>query len=243
MDRLRELDSLLRGQALDSGQDPASDAYGYALCMAAVEHVIVVVSDLVTGHSRIVPGDFAGVLGLDGYKEECSIWETKILSRMPQSEREEKIIAELRFFHFLRHHPKSRGRYYLMSKLRLADKEGRLIDVLHRMYYVHDEVGTVRYAVCVYGPLAVDFKGRSVAVDSLTGLCEELTSLADSSILSARERQVLALIESGMRTSDIAACLHISQYTVSRHRQAIISKLQVKNSVEACRLAKSMGLL
>ena len=131
MDHLRELDTLLRDQASDPGQGPASEAYGYALSMAAVENVIVVVSDLATGHSRIVAGDFAMVLGLDGYKEEFSIWETKILARMPEGEREEKVIAELRFFHYLRHHPKSAGRYYLMSKLRLADKEGRLIDVLH----------------------------------------------------------------------------------------------------------------
>ena len=37
--------------------------------------------------------------------------------------------------------------------------------------------------------------------------------------------------------------LSISIHTVSRHRQEILGKLQVKNSIEACRLAKNLRLL
>ena len=68
------------------------------------------------------------------------------------------------------------------------------------MYYIYDTAGdSVRFAICLYGPLSVDFKGKSVAVKSLTGLSEELTSSADSCILSPREQQILALIDSGMK--------------------------------------------
>ncbi|MDE5846342.1 MAG: LuxR C-terminal-related transcriptional regulator [Muribaculaceae bacterium] len=45
------------------------------------------------------------------------------------------------------------------------------------------------------------------------------------------------------QSAEIAGLLNISIHTVSRHRQEIISKLQVKNTHEACRLAKSMGLI
>lgn len=58
-----------------------------------------------------------------------------------------------------------------------------------------------------------------------------------------RERQILAMVDKGMKSGEIAAQLHISIHTVSRHRQEIIGKLQVKNTHEACRIAKSMGLL
>lgn len=58
-----------------------------------------------------------------------------------------------------------------------------------------------------------------------------------------RERQILAMIDKGMKSGEIAAQLHISIHTVSCHRQEIIGKLQVKNTHEACRIAKSMGLL
>lgn len=131
-----------------------------------------------------------------------------------------------------------------MSRLRFSDRRGDAVEVLHRMYYVYDgNSDVVRFAICLYGPLSIDFRGRSVVVNSLTGMCEELTSTADSAILSTRELQVLRLIESGMRSREIADRLFISIHTVNRHRQEIISKLKVKNSIEACRLARSMELI
>ena len=36
---------------------------------------------------------------------------------------------------------------------------------------------------------------------------------------------------------------NISVNTVSRHRQEILAKLQVKNSIEACRVAQDLGLI
>ena len=94
-----------------------------------------------------------------------------------------------------------------------------------------------------YGPLPVDFKGKSFAVNSITGMKEELVASGNSSILSRRESQILAMIDRGMKSAEIACHLNISIHTVSRHRQEIIGKLQVKNTHEACRIAKSMGLL
>lgn len=85
--------------------------------------------------------------------------------------------------------------------------------------------------------------GKSMVVNSLTGLSEELTSAGDSSILSKREVQVLKLIDSGKTSADIATLLSISKNTVSRHRQEILAKLQVKNSLEACSLAKTMRII
>ena len=71
--------------------------------MSEIENVVAVVSDLSMRTSKIFNGGFAKVLGLSDYTEENSIWEKKILSLMPEREREEKFIAELRFFHYLKH--------------------------------------------------------------------------------------------------------------------------------------------
>ena len=160
---------------------------------------------------------------------------------MPETEREEKFIAELRFFHYLRHLPKHRkSEYFLLSKLRFKDS----IEVVHRMYYIFDEsMDSILYAICIYSPLIFDFPGRSYIVNSSTGLKEELASSYNETIISRRERQILHLIASGLKSVEIAEKLHISKHTVSRHRQEILAKLQVKNSIEACRLAKSMGLI
>ena len=240
----RRLDGLLKDQAAETRDQPDADVYTYARCMADVEHVIAVVSDLCNGTSRIFNGGFATALGISGYCEENSIWEKKVLSLMSDQEQEEKFIAEIRFIHYLRKLGPSRRHYYLMSKLRFEDAHGRMIDVLHRMYYVYD-VGSesVRYAICLYGPLSVDFRGKGIAVNSLTGSCVELSSSSDSGLISRRERQVLKLIDSGLKSREIADRLCISVHTVSRHRQEILSRLHVNNSIEACRLARSMGLI
>lgn len=112
------------------------------------------------------------------------------------------------------------------------------------MYYLFDEdKDNIRYALCIYAPLPFDFNGQSYAVNSITGITEELTDYGNKTILSPRERQVLSLIDTGMKSAEIADRLNISIHTVSRHRQQIIGKLQVKNSYEACRLAKSMGII
>ncbi len=95
----------------------------------------------------------------------------------------------------------------------------------------------------LYGPLPFDFKGKSHVVNTVTGITEELSVENNNSVLGNRERQVLMLIDSGLKSSEIADRLNISIHTVSRHRQEILAKLQVKNSIEACRVAKSMELI
>lgn len=242
MNHFAKLDTLLKAQASPLPDHTADSVYTYARCMAEIEHVVAVVSDLGLRTSRIFRGTFADTIGLGDYNSENSIWEKKILSLMPEHERDEKYFAELRFYNHVRRLGKSGKNYCLMSKLRLTGSNGRTVDVLHRMYYIY-RGDTIRFAICLYGPLTVDFKGKSMAVNSATGHCEELTPSTDSAILSDRERQVLTLINSGMRSSEIATRLSISVHTVSRHRQTILQKLQVKNSVEACRVAMSMQLI
>ncbi|HIW52668.1 MAG TPA: LuxR C-terminal-related transcriptional regulator, partial [Candidatus Alistipes excrementipullorum] len=58
-----------------------------------------------------------------------------------------------------------------------------------------------------------------------------------------RETEVLKMISRGMTSKQIAEGLSISINTVNRHRQEILGKLQVRNSIEACRVAEDLGLL
>lgn len=246
MSNFHKLDSLLRSQAKgQSGSSSDNDAYDYARAMATVEGAVAVVSDLAADTSRIFSGRFARVLGLPEYSQENSIWEKEILGLMSANEQEQKFIAELRFFHFLRQQPRSRRQdYCLVTKLRLHDCDGNIVNVLHRMYYIYDNnSGNVRYAICLYSHMHLSFTGKSAVIDNISGIVTELTSATDSNILSARERQILALIDNGMTSADIAVSLCISRHTVNRHRQEILRKLQTRNSLEACRLAKSINLI
>jgi DNA-binding NarL/FixJ family response regulator len=62
------------------------------------------------------------------------------------------------------------------------------------------------------------------------GVFNELTHL------TTREREVLQLISQGYRDRDIAEGLHISEKTVQKHVQSILSKLGAQNRTEAAYL-------
>ena len=245
MSCLKKLNQLLKSQSFNGDTIDVSQLLDYAKNISQIENVTVVVSDMRCGISRIFPGKFGIVLGVSNYVEENSIWEKAILNLMTEKQREEKYLAELRFFNFLRHVPRhARPDYYLVSRLRMKAATGDTIDVIHRMYYIYaDDSETVTHALCLYGRPAFDFIGKNRIVNSFTGISEELTASGDSSILSRREKQVLTLIDSGKRSYEIANILSISKNTVSRHRQQILAKLQVKNSMEACRIAKTMKII
>lgn len=61
--------------------------------------------------------------------------------------------------------------------------------------------------------------------------------------ISQREKEVLGLLASGLRSKEIAEQLFISVNTVNNHRCNIMSKLNVSNSVEAVGIAKELGFL
>jgi DNA-binding NarL/FixJ family response regulator len=245
MSCLKKLNQLLKSQSFNGGTIDISQLLDYAKNISQIENVTVVISDMRCGISRIFPGKFGIVLRVSNYVEENSIWEKAILNLMTEKQREEKYLAELRFFNFLRHVPRhARPDYYLVSKLRMKAATGDTIDVIHRMYYIYaDDSETVTHALCLYGRPTFDFIGKNRIVNSFTGISEELTASGDSSILSRREKQVLTLIDSGKRSYEIAEILSISKNTVNRHRQQILAKLQVKNSMEACRIAKTMKII
>jgi DNA-binding NarL/FixJ family response regulator len=60
--------------------------------------------------------------------------------------------------------------------------------------------------------------------------------------LTAREREILQLISQGYRDHDIAKGLHISEKTVQKHVQSILSKLGAQNRTEAAYLIHQQSL-
>lgn len=62
-------------------------------------------------------------------------------------------------------------------------------------------------------------------------------------ILTSREREVLHRIAQGRPNKEIADELHISIHTVNTHRQRILAKLGVDNSLEAVKYAWILGIL
>lgn len=214
-----------------------------------IENSISVLSDMQSNKSYIYHGNFSSTLGLKSIPGEGnridSIWEKEILDLIFPEDLYNKYLQELRFFHFIRHLPKrKRSDYYLINKLRMRDKNGNFIPVVHRIFYVSSPVdNSLWLALCLYYPLISDIPYNSILVNSATGDITEMGKRKCPKILSEREIQILKLIDKGLMSKNIAEYLSISINTVSRHRQEILGKLKVKNSIEACRVAKDLGII
>lgn len=219
-------------------------AYNYA----RMENAIAVLSDLRTNVSYIYYGKFSRMLKIDKYGKEgkvSSIWEEEIFKLIHPDDLASKHLQELCFFHFVKRQPqKERANYYLTSKIRMISRTNGYIPILHRTFYVYVPANdTLWLALCLYSPLLFDIPSKCLIINSTNGQMMELDNQNNSKILSDREKQVLNLINKGLSSKEIATTLCISINTVSRHRQGILGKLQVKNSIEACRIAKDLKLI
>jgi two-component system, NarL family, invasion response regulator UvrY len=65
----------------------------------------------------------------------------------------------------------------------------------------------------------------------------------ESGILTAREKEVLALLAKGKQTQAVAELLYLSPHTVHTHRKSIIKKLNIKSPTEFVVRAMDLGLL
>ncbi len=230
-----------RTEMLDKYKDIARN---YAL----MENNIAVLSDLRTQTSHIYYGGFSRMLGMEKCGEEhtvASVWEEDIFKLIHPDDLAGKHLQELSFYHFIKRQPKKRRTaYYLMCKLRMRTRSNGYIDTLHRMFYIHSVYNdSLWLALCLYSPLAFDIPAKCLIIYSVNGQMTKLNKHSGTKILSNREKQVLSLIDKGFTSKEISFTLSISINTVSRHRQEILGKLQVKNSIEACRTAKDLNLI
>lgn len=215
---------------------------------ARMENAIAVLSDLRTNKSYIYYGKFLQILGIENNKKDSkfsSIWEEEIFNLIHPDDLASKHLQELCFFHFIKRQAKSkRTDYYLTSKLRMKTSTKSYIPVLHRMFYIPaPSKDTLWLALCLYSPLVFDISTKCIIVNSINGQITELDKQNNTKILSEREKQVLTLVDKGLASKAIAEMLSVSVNTISRHRQEILNKLQVKNSIEACRIAKELKII
>jgi DNA-binding NarL/FixJ family response regulator len=99
-------------------------------------------------------------------------------------------------------------------------------------------VGGDDYLVKPFDPDELLVRVRRVARNS-----NKVPDREDAHPLTAREREVLALLAQGNTPSDIAAMLTISEKTVTTHLQRVLSKLGVNSRAQAVAWAYSSGLL
>lgn len=221
-------------------------AYGYSI----IENSIAVLSDLRSNKSYIYNGGIAERMGIakrNTMKSIDSIWEEDIFDRIHPEDLIKKHSLELQFFHLLKTLPlEDQSDYYITSNMRMKDQKNEYVTIQHRMFYVCScPLGSFWLALCLYNltnKTTEDEITDGAIVNSLTGEILITDAKMYNNILTKREKEILLLIDKGKMSKDIANTLSISIHTTNRHRQNILEKLRVKNSHQACRVAKLMGL-
>lgn len=249
MDTQQELNHILLAQDFEN-DTILSDrlrVYKQAACMyAQIENAIAVLSDLCSNKSYIYYGGAGKTLGFTLPKlnhETGSIWEKEIFDRVLPDDLVRKHVQELRFFHFVKEQPfVMRSRYYLEMYIRMKDKKGTYTAMRHRMFYVvNSQTGNIILVLCIYTLCANLLP--DVLVDSFTGEKITIEQQPCGICLSKREKEILKQIAKGKMSKEIADCFSISIHTVSRHRQNILKKLQVDNSIQSLEVAKELHLI
>ncbi|MCD7937553.1 MAG: helix-turn-helix transcriptional regulator [Tannerellaceae bacterium] len=227
-------------------QEIEQTMYGYS----KIENCIAIISNFKTNKSHLFYGDLAYKLGIThtASKEIInSVCVDKVLNRIHPEDLLEKHLLELQYIRHLKSIPsKERSNYYMAIHLRMLDTSGNYLAIYHRIFSLNFHPGSLSLVVCFYNSSINNYipeKTDGLIINSLSGETIKSNKEKYTHILTNREKEILSLIEQGKMSKEISDILYISKNTVDRHRQNILEKLRVKNSLEACRIAKKMGLL
>ncbi len=86
-------------------------------------------------------------------------------------------------------------------------------------------------------------RGRHVLATAVTALARSSQAVDATSVLSARELEVLVELASGAPNKVIARNLHMTENTVKFHLKNVFLKLRVRHRAEALQAARARGLL
>lgn len=242
--------TLLKQIFLDEEALDVEDYKKMAAVYVSVEQCVAVLSDFQADCSYIYAGNFGKFFGLpSGDLFIDSAFEDCIFDKLNSQDVTERHTLELHFFQYLKNLPDEEYRNYsTFSRLRSSDEKS-LNYINHRtMYLKRSPNGSILFALCLYAPstnseFRKGIEGKIVNIKTGETIVSEKYKPYTESLLSKRELEILTHVAKGSNSDQIADFLNISVYTVRRHRQNIIQKMQVANTTEALKTAFVMGLI
>lgn len=250
MDILRkELNALYARQGLDTERLPeevVGECIDHVRTLSEITHCQAVITDIAHDQSwlfRPATGSQPTVVEHYGSSDE-----DRIYNRMHPADLVYKRMLEYRFFQFIEQHPEAMLAYKAQCHIRLRDANGRWVYVDNSTQVLRTSPqGRMWLILCCYSLSPAQHGifdiGAHIVCAERQDVMPCLFSAEKEHLLSAREKEILQLIQAGKQSKEIADILHISTFTVSRHRQNILQKLSVNNSMEAVNAALAMGLV
>ncbi len=140
--------------------------------------------------------------------------------------------------------------YKLINEYRVQNHAAKYIRVIEQHQVLElDSDGNLWLALSVMDIAPNQDAGSKFSSQVINFRNGEIILLSDirtkpvKQILSERELSILNLVKDGLLSKEISGLLSISVHTVNTHRQRILEKLNVSNTVEAINYARNLGLL
>lgn len=257
MDILRkELDAIYAGQHLDRETLDAgilATALSKAKAYSEVNNGCCVITDASADRCYIMGGSFCRLLGLSDtdnlYDEADSSDEDAIYIRLHPEDLADKRMLEYDFFMYVDPLPgEEKLKYKATCKIRVRNNDGEYMAVSNSTQVIQSSPGgKIWLILCCYDLAPDQQQCDGISPRIVNNSTGEIISIpADErrkNVLTQREKEILRLIQQGKPSKQIASQLNISIHTVNRHRQNIIGKLSVGNTIEAIMAATMMRLL
>jgi len=212
-----------------------------------------VITDASADFCYIHAGYFAKLLGLTVNDSLCGEFyssdEDIIYNRIHPEDLVEKRMLEYEFFKFAdKLNSSEKIRYKATCRIRIKNYRNEYIYVYNTTQILRlSPNGKIWLILCCYDLSPLQHISPDISPKIINNKTGEIISLSLTEmrrqILTAREKEILNLIKEGKPSKQIADLLNISIHTVNRHRQNILGKLSVGNSLEAVMAAAAMKLL
>lgn len=241
----------LSSEKLDSGE--ITRCRSIVRSIVCVNNACAVLTDAASDRSYLYTGSMGALLGITERQslalELNSSDEDLIYNRLHPADLPEKRMLEYEFFKYVDTLPvPDKLRLKATCRIRIKNHRGVYIPVYNTTRLIAlSPAGKIWLVFCCYELSETQAGEEGISPTIVNNHSGEILRLSLSerkhTLLTPREKEILSLIKCGMASKQIAEVLGISINTVNRHRQNIIEKLSVANSIEAVTAASAMKLL
>lgn len=158
------------------------------------------------------------------------------------------LVIRDKFVDFINKQPiEERMNYSQMYEFRVMTGQEKYVRVTSQHRFVDIDIHGHPTATIVWVQIAPNqFLEEGLkfhCINSKTGMIISAFQFKDTILLTKREKEILRLSSLGFITKEIAEQLYISIYTVNRHKQNILQKLNANNILEAINIVREREML
>ena len=194
--------------------------------------------------------NFVDLLGYDSHKIATLEKQGDYLeSRIHPDDRAQLLTLQIKLSQFIYNlPPEQRNDYSNIYSFRILNAKQQYIRVVSKHQVLEQTVNGKAWLVIGNIDISPD-QEESETVDCTVlnlkngAIFSPSLSLHVPNPLTKRETEILHLIQKGLLSKEIANKLCVSIHTVNIHRQNLLRKLGVQNSIEAIRIGYESGIL